>query len=162
VRVPRGVRFADYPHAEEAEEKGSAMGLLAWLTRNWADTDEPGNPGPVPPELPLPPPEALARVEAAVRGLPRWQVEGVDREGGVVRATRRTRLWRFVDDVTVRLEATAGGTRVHARSQSRVGKGDFGQNRRNLRELFRALQGSGSQSNADDADAADRRGFASD
>jgi uncharacterized protein (DUF1499 family) len=118
------------------------MRLLAWLTRNWADTDEPGNPDPGPLELPLPLPETQARVEAAVRNLPRWQVVGVDSEGSVLRATRRTRLWRFVDDVTVRLEGTPGGTRVHARSQSRVGKGDLGQNRRNLLELFRALQGS--------------------
>src|SRR5437879_2640946 len=117
------------------------MGLLAWLTRNWADTDEPGRPDPAPLELPLAPAEALARVEATVRGLARWHVEAVDPAGGVVRATRRSRLWRFVDDVVVRLEATPGGTRVHARSQSRLGKGDLGQNRRNLLELFRALLG---------------------
>jgi uncharacterized protein (DUF1499 family) len=120
------------------------MGLFAWLTRNWADTDEQGQANPAPLELPLPPAEALERVEAAVRGLPRWRVEAVDREGGVLRATRRSRLWRFVDDVTVRLEPAPGGTRVHARSQSRVGKGDLGQNRRNLLELFQALQASGS------------------
>jgi uncharacterized protein (DUF1499 family) len=120
------------------------MGFLgrffAGLRRNWADTAEPGESSVAPPELPVPPAEALARVEAAVRGLPRWQVESVDRDSGVLRATRRTRLWRFVDDVTVRVEAAPGGSRVHARSQSRVGKGDFGQNRRNLLELFRALQ----------------------
>src|SRR5947199_5913540 len=120
------------------------MGLFAWLTRNWADTDEPGRANPAPLELPLPHAEALARVEGAVRGLPRWQVEVVDREGGVLRATRRSRLWRFVDDVTVRLEPAPGGTRVHARSQSRVGKGDPGQNRRQLLELFRALPPAGS------------------
>jgi uncharacterized protein (DUF1499 family) len=116
------------------------MGLLAWLTRNWADTDEPGDAKLAPVELPLPPAEALARVEEAVRRLPRWRVESVDQAAGVLRATRSTRLWRFTDDVTLRLEATAAGTRVHARSQARVGKGDFGQNRRNLLELFRALQ----------------------
>jgi uncharacterized protein (DUF1499 family) len=116
------------------------MGLLAWLTRNWADTDEPGDPKLAPVELPLPPAEALARVEAAIATLPRWRVETVDQGAGMLRATRRTRLWRFTDDVTVRLEATAGGTRLHARSQSRLGKGDFGQNRRNLLELLRALQ----------------------
>jgi uncharacterized protein (DUF1499 family) len=115
------------------------MGLLAWLTRNWADTDEPGDPLLTPVELPVPPADALARVEAAVSRLPRWRVELVDRDAGVLRATRRTRLWRFTDDVTVRLEPTAAGTRLHARSQSRVGKGDLGQNRRNLLELFRAL-----------------------
>ena len=34
----------------------------AGLTRNWADTDGPGDPALTPPKLPLPPAEALARV----------------------------------------------------------------------------------------------------
>jgi uncharacterized protein (DUF1499 family) len=114
--------------------------FLAGLTRNWADTAEPGDLNPAPLELPWPPAEALARIEEAVRGLPRWRVESVERGAGLLRATRRTRLWRFVDDVTVRVEAAPGGSRVHARSQSRVGKGDLGQNRRNLLQLFRAVR----------------------
>jgi uncharacterized protein (DUF1499 family) len=109
------------------------------IFRNWADTGEPGA-DPPPLDLPLPPAEALTRVEAAIRSLPRWRVESIDAAGATVRATRRTRLFRFVDDVTVRLEPVGGGTRVHARSQSRVGAGDLGQNARNLRELFAALR----------------------
>jgi uncharacterized protein (DUF1499 family) len=116
------------------------MTLLRWLTRNWADTDEPGDPALAPPDLPLPPAEALRRVEAAVGALPRWRVEAADPAGGTLRVTRRTWLWRFIDDVTVRLEPVADGTRVHARSQSRVGAADFGQNRRNLLELLAALR----------------------
>ena len=112
---------------------------MGWL-RNWHDTDEPGaDPGPL--DLPLPPAEALARVESAVRGLPRWHVETTDAAAGTVTATRRTRLFRFADDLTIRLEPAGGGTRVHVRSQSRVGKSDFGQNRRNVMELFGALRG---------------------
>jgi uncharacterized protein (DUF1499 family) len=41
--------------------------------------------------------------------------------------------------VHLRLEPSANGTLVHGRSQSRIGKGDLGQNRRNLLRLFRAL-----------------------
>jgi uncharacterized protein (DUF1499 family) len=115
------------------------MSLLHWFTRNWADTDEPGDPRLAPVELPVPPAEALARVEAAVGSLPNWRVEAVE-AGMAVRATRRTRLLRFVDDVTIRLEPVAGGTRVHARSKSRVGVADFGQNRRNLLELLGRLR----------------------
>jgi uncharacterized protein (DUF1499 family) len=116
------------------------MSLLRWFTRNWADTDEPGDPSVVPVELPLSLPEALAHVEKTLRQLPLFQVENVDGEQGIVRAIRRTRLWRFLDDVTVRLEPLATGTRVHARSQARVGVADLGQNRRNLLVLLRALQ----------------------
>ena len=114
------------------------MGLLSWLTRNWADTDEPGSTV-LPLELPWPPTEALQRVESAVARMPRWAVVAVDRTAGTLTATRATRLWRFVDDIRLRLEATERGSRLHARSQSRVGKGDFGQNRRNLVALFNAL-----------------------
>ncbi|HEX5269523.1 MAG TPA: DUF1499 domain-containing protein [Gemmataceae bacterium] len=107
--------------------------------KNWHDTDEPGaDPGPL--DLPLPPAEALARVEAAVNGLPRWRVEHVDAAAATLAATRRTRIFRFTDDVTVRLETIPTGTRLHVRSKSRVGKSDFGQNRRNVIELFTALR----------------------
>jgi uncharacterized protein (DUF1499 family) len=116
------------------------MAFLAWFTRNWADTDEPGETRLRPLELPISLPAALTRVEAAVARLPRWHVEQVDAPAATVRATRRTRLWRFVDDVTLRLEAIPGGTRIHAHSQSRLGKADLGQNRRNLIELLTALR----------------------
>jgi uncharacterized protein (DUF1499 family) len=116
------------------------MSLFSWPIRNWADTDEGGDPALAPVDLAQSPAELMQRVEAAVRSLPRWQVATVDPVAGILKATRRTLIFRFVDDVTVRLEPTGTGTRVHARSQSRVGKGDLGQNRRNLLELFGRLR----------------------
>ena len=80
---------------------------------------------------------AADAVVNAIRTLPRWRV--TERAGSVIRATRTTRLFRFVDDIVVLLEPAAGGTRVLARSASRVGRRDFGQNRRNLAELWHAL-----------------------
>ena len=61
--------------------------------------------------------------------------------GGWLTLTRRTWMVRFIDDVLVWLEETPGGCRVHARSRSRIGRGDLGQNRRNLRGLFRTVDG---------------------
>ena len=116
------------------------MTLLRWFTRNWADTDKPGDPALAPLDLSLPPAEALRRVEELLRTLPRWHLEAVDPASATLRATHRTGLWGFIDDITVRLEPAAGGTRVHARSWSRVGVADFGQNRRNLLELLQALR----------------------
>jgi uncharacterized protein (DUF1499 family) len=113
---------------------------LDWFTRNWADTDERRDPALAPPELSLAPGVAQARLEAVLRALPRWRLEASDAAAGTLRATRRSRLWRFVDDVIIRLEPTPAGTRVHARSQARAGVGDLGQNRRNLLELFHALR----------------------
>jgi uncharacterized protein (DUF1499 family) len=77
------------------------------------------------------------RVAGAIAGLRGWRVVG--RRDGVIQATRTTRLCRFVDDVSILLEPAASGTAVSARSASRVGRGDLGQNRRNLAELWQAL-----------------------
>jgi uncharacterized protein (DUF1499 family) len=57
----------------------------------------------------------------------------------ILHVTRRTRVFRFVDDITIQLTEEAGGTRVDAESKSRFGKGDLGQNPRNLRELRKGL-----------------------
>jgi uncharacterized protein (DUF1499 family) len=121
------------------------MSLRSWFTRNWADTDEGTDPRLTPFDLSLPASQALSETEVLVRGLRRWQVESVDTGAGVIRATRRTRLFRYIDDVTIRVETVdSGNSRIHARSKSRVGKGDLGQNRRNLLEFFRALRIRGS------------------
>jgi uncharacterized protein (DUF1499 family) len=46
-----------------------------------------------------------------------------------------------VDDIRLRFEPTSSDTRVQAESRSRVGVGNFGQNRRNILELRAALKG---------------------
>jgi uncharacterized protein (DUF1499 family) len=113
---------------------------MTWhFFRNWAETDEPGDLDLASIVIPLPLPQALAQVEEALLHLPRWQVKDVDAQAGTIHATHRTRVFRFVDDVRIRLEPTEGGTRIRARSQSRIGKGDLGQNRRNLIELLQFL-----------------------
>lgn len=71
--------------------------------------------------------------------LPGWQVTGKEElEGGLtIKMVRTTRLMCFKDDIQVRIEQLPSGEcRINARSQSRVGKADFGQNPRNLAELL--------------------------
>lgn len=113
--------------------------MIRWLTRNVADTDTGTHQDVVPLELTIPVEQAQSLVAQVIGSLTGWRVESIDAVDGTLHATRRTRLWRFVDDVTVRVEEAKTGSRVHARSKSRLGKGDFGQNRRNIKELFRAL-----------------------
>ena len=48
-------------------------------------------------------------------------------------ATFRSKVWRFVDDVELRLDA--GGKIIHVRSASRVGKSDLGVNRKRIERL---------------------------
>jgi uncharacterized protein (DUF1499 family) len=86
--------------------------------------------------------EAAALVIAAADSLPRWAFVSRTDEGAAVRLafTRTTRVFRFVDDVTVWIEDRGHERMIRARSASRVGSGDLGQNPRNLRELLDAIR----------------------
>lgn len=116
------------------------MRLLFLTIRNWAEMDEAGDAALSNIVLPGPAEEAIRRIEAAVKTLPRWRVEKADAATGMVHLTRHTRLFHFVDDIRLRLEAVPGGTRLHGRSQSRRGWTDLGQNRRNLKQLIAVLR----------------------
>jgi uncharacterized protein (DUF1499 family) len=75
----------------------------------------------------------------AVDRLPRWSLVSSRPESGEIVAEARTVVLRFVDDVRIHIESTDAGTIVKAKSASRVGRGDFGQNARNLRTFFKEL-----------------------
>ena len=87
---------------------------------------------------PAAPERLLSDVRRAFEGLPRWSLEAAD--GSEVRAAvRETRLLRFRDDVTARVRPGPGGARLELTSASRPGRGDLGQNPRDLEELLRAV-----------------------
>jgi len=74
----------------------------------------------------------------AISRVPRWTL--ISRPGQEdFRVEAKTMLLRFVDDVTIRVAEQGGGTVVNVRSASRVGRGDFGQNARNIRAFFLEL-----------------------
>ena len=112
--------------------------MLRWFTKNWANTSEPTHADLAPVVVPLPVEQATELVRRAVGTLPRWRVES--ESAGELKLSRRTRVIGFVDDVTVTLKPAGPGTMIHAASQSRVGKGDLGQNRRNILELWEAIR----------------------
>lgn len=85
---------------------------------------------------PVEPQRLLAAFRRAVETLPRWNTE--PSEGDELKAVHATRLLRFRDDVKVRVYAEGDGSGAEITSASRIGKGDLGQNPRNIRELLQA------------------------
>jgi uncharacterized protein (DUF1499 family) len=75
----------------------------------------------------------------AVNRLPRWTLVTYRPESGEITAEARTLVLRFVDDVRIRVEPSGGASTVWVRSASRVGRGDFGQNARNIRAFLKEL-----------------------
>ncbi len=84
----------------------------------------------------------VTAVKEVVTTLPRWTIVGEERDGGlaVLRFVRTSGLFRFKDDITVLVEDERSHRVVSATSRSRVGKGDLGQNPRNLRALMGAVR----------------------
>jgi uncharacterized protein (DUF1499 family) len=80
--------------------------------------------------------ESLARVKAAALALPRAKVAA--EEPLYVRLTFRSAVFGFVDDVE--LEANEAAKVVHVRSASRVGRSDFGVNRKRVEAIRSKLR----------------------
>jgi uncharacterized protein (DUF1499 family) len=80
-------------------------------------------------------------ISALVKSHPgKWELVSADQAAGRIHAT--TRVVGFTDDVFVSVQPEGASTRVDVRSQSRVGKGDFGENRRHIAWLLEGLDGS--------------------
>ncbi len=80
-----------------------------------------------------PPGETLERSRRVAESLG-WTVTAVDEAGGIVEAYDTTAVFRFVDDVVIRVRpGSAGGSSVDVRSNSRVGGGDAGANANRIR-----------------------------
>lgn len=79
-----------------------------------------------------------------------WEPVIGERQHYTIRAVVTTRLWRFKDDVEIRVEtgenrvptsdgASANGVWLSVRSASRLGRGDLGANTRHVLDLMDAL-----------------------
>lgn len=77
-------------------------------------------------------------VKEALEALPRFRMvgSGSGRGGTAIHAVATTRVLRFEDEVTIRVQGQGGRTTVNVRSRSLQGSWDFGQNARNVRELL--------------------------
>ena len=117
---------------------GALERLRIYLTTNVAET----RPEHAFPELRTPiVPGDRARVHRAVLTAMRelgWA--DIHDAQGETRAVVISTLFRFRDDVSVRLEESERGTLLHARSASRLGKGDLAANSRHLQALLAAVE----------------------
>jgi len=81
--------------------------------------------------------EALARLKAAIVAMPRARV--VEERENYLRAEFRSRLLGFVDDFELYADTTSGV--IHVRSASRLGRSDFGVNRKRVETVKAGYDG---------------------
>jgi uncharacterized protein (DUF1499 family) len=89
-------------------------------------------------DVPGTPIQVAAKLNSEIDSRSRWKTVSQAGSGDniVLHATHATAVFRFIDDI--RIELTPGGndtTHLFASSRSRIGKGDLGQNARNLRQM---------------------------
>ena len=85
------------------------------------------------------PARTLALAEQTARSLG-WEIVAVDQGAGILFARETSKVFRFVDDVVVRIQpADGGGSIVDLRSKSRVGQGDLGANAARIRRFAETL-----------------------
>ena len=107
--------------------------------------------------------ESFDLVEDAVRKM-RWRVVAAEPptgrpvKAGILEATDQTLIVGFTDDIVVRVEGSANRTRIDARSASRYGSYDFGQNASRVRKFLAEVQ---ARAEATSTGIASRRGSAS-
>ena len=70
-----------------------------------------------------------------------WEIVAKDGGAGAFYAREASTLFRFVDDVVVRIRADGTGSRVDVRSKSRDGQSDLGVNADRIRKFMAALEG---------------------
>ncbi len=114
------------------------------LTTNTAQTSDDA----IDPQLrPLQLPATFDQIDQAARAIAAanadWEYVEADRadRGGIIHLVHVTGLMKFRDDVTLTVgNSVAGESIVRMQSGSRIGRGDLGQNPRNIKELRSKLQ----------------------
>jgi hypothetical protein len=119
------------------------LGFRDWLTKNIYVTS-PGDPDPFfRPRRYSRTKEEVARVaQEIVASLDHWRVEEYRENQGRLRAARSRLFPPSAQDINIYIvQGLDGVTKLEMTSQSRGSGGDWGQNRRNLREFLVRLDG---------------------
>jgi uncharacterized protein (DUF1499 family) len=129
---------SDPPRFSALLEAGPNAGRDMDYPAEFAAQQRKGYPDLAPIQLDRPPAEVLSRAEGAMRELG-WEIVAVDPARGTIEANDTSQIFRFVDDIVVRVRPSAGGSVVDVRSKSRDGRGDLGANAARIRALRDAL-----------------------
>jgi uncharacterized protein (DUF1499 family) len=89
--------------------------------------------------LEAPPAQGFERAKAAARALG-LEIVLEDANAGRLEARATSRIFRFVDDVAIRVRPTGQGSTIDLRSRSRDGRGDFGVNAKRIETLAEAIR----------------------
>jgi uncharacterized protein (DUF1499 family) len=123
--------FAQKIEANEGRDLSYAGGELAGQQRQ-------GYPDLATIEVDGSPSEVLVTAETIAQQLG-WEITYRDASRGTFEATQTTPIFRFVDDIVVRVRPSGSGSRIDVRSKSRDGKGDIGANAARIRAFRDAL-----------------------
>jgi uncharacterized protein (DUF1499 family) len=117
-----------------------AVALWQWPFVNAVETGKsPAYPDLQPRTYAGPAERVFEMARKAAGQLPRWKVLKYQFSPMEIRAVAKTPLWGFADEVTIHVDGAGEQATVHVRSASKVGRWDFGQNARNVRLYFDAL-----------------------
>jgi uncharacterized protein (DUF1499 family) len=90
----------------------------------------------------LPPVELFKKAETAAR-MAGWEIAAADAQAGRIEATATSLIYRFKDDIVIRITPAGNGSQLDMRSMSRVGQSDVGTNAKRIREFIVALKVAG-------------------
>jgi uncharacterized protein (DUF1499 family) len=122
-----------------ASDPSGAGRDMSYPGDSFASQQRAGYPDLAPIQVADQPAEVFAKVESLFQSFG-WQVTQSDPVSLTLEGTDTSRLFRFVDDISVRVRpSVAGGAVVDVRSKSRVGRGDMGANAARIRRLREGL-----------------------
>ena len=117
------------------------MSLKDWLTKNLYVTT-PQDPDPFfrPRQYSQPKEKVVQAVLEVLKGQPHWRVVEHRENQGKIKAVRSAKFLPFEDDVDIYVvQGLDGITKLEMISRAQGGKGDFGRNKRNVREFLLAM-----------------------
>ncbi|MDP3938419.1 MAG: DUF1499 domain-containing protein [Deltaproteobacteria bacterium] len=123
------------------EEPGMSTNIVNGLFRNRVcTTPDAGNPGLRTRLYAGGPKKIFDYAKTLAEKRRGWKIVDTNLDEGILKVEARSRIFKFVDDVVIRIHpAPGGGTLLDMESRSRVGKGDFGANARRVKSFLNRI-----------------------